>query len=218
MIKQKTNQFIHELNGVRANLAACFRKLTADRRASNPYAQLGHESLERLDKLTEDFDSRNQKITSQEIVKKLELEPLEPEGGFFRRTYFKGPPDRPEASSILYMVTSDNFSAWHRVPHDEIFHFYSGDSVELFILDASGDLKNITLGNDFRIKEVPQFVVPGGCWQALRIKSPPSKDSWSLVGTTMTPGFSFDEFELADRSSLQREYPQYKSIIEELSR
>ncbi|TVQ81461.1 MAG: hypothetical protein EA369_00010 [Bradymonadales bacterium] len=66
--------------------------------------------------------------------------------------------------------------------------------------------------------EVPQYTVPAGSWQALRIKNPSSSSSWSLMGTTMTPGFEFSTFVLADRAELTRAYPRHRQIIEELTR
>jgi len=161
----------------------------------------------------------------QEVVAQLDLTPLEPEGGFFKQTYFRPSPQepagsqrRPEATAILYMVTGSNFSAWHRVPHDEVFHFYSGLSAELIMIDKAGNLKSITLGANVASGEVPQFTVPAGTWQALRIHRPKSADSWSLMGTTMSPGFDFEEFELADRNALTQEFPDHEQIIKELTR
>lgn len=50
----------HELGGIQANLTACFKRLTADRRSKNPYAELGFEVLARLDKLTRELDEKKE--------------------------------------------------------------------------------------------------------------------------------------------------------------
>jgi predicted cupin superfamily sugar epimerase len=38
-----------------------------------------------------------------------------------------------------------------------------------------------------------------------------------LVGCAVAPGFEFEDFELADRSSLLNAYPQHRLIIERLT-
>lgn len=179
---------------------------------------------ERKEKMTEPNNKTSP--SWKDIVDRFDLQPLEPEGGYFRQTYKKPSESpievqedrKPQATAILYLITGSNFSAWHRVPHDETFHFYSGNSVELIMINANGDLQVVSLGPDILTGEVPQYVVPGGTWQALRIKTPKSKDSWSLMGTTMAPGFDFNEFDLGDRAALLREFPQHANIIEELTR
>ncbi|GAA2318896.1 cupin [Streptomyces caniferus] len=70
------------------------------------------------------------------------LAPLPREGGRFRRTW-AGPmrPDgRPEGSAIVMLLTGapGDFSALHRLPTDEIWHFYRGDPLTLFLLSEDG--------------------------------------------------------------------------------
>ena len=65
-----------------------------------------------------------------------------------------------------------------------------------------GTLERVTLGRNIANGERPQVVVPAGTWQALRIKGTASEDDWSLLGTTVSPGFDFRDFESIINNSL----------------
>lgn len=166
---------------------------------------------------------------SQEInqlVESLQLLP-HPEGGFYKEVYrsetmipkaalldnFSG--DRSYCTSIYFLLTSENFSAFHRIKQDEIWHFYGGSSLSVHVIDASGAYVEHKVGMDFNNGEQPQLVVPAGCWFASSVSK---KDSYAFVGCTVAPGFDFDDFELADRNTLQEEYPEHKDIIHRLTR
>lgn len=146
----------------------------------------------------------------EQIIKKLDLAPLEGEGGYFRNTYRTA-----HGSAIYYLVTPNDFSALHRLKHDEIFHFYSGDPVEMIQINPQGDLKKITLGSDFLNGMEPQSIVTAGIWQGARLKP---GGQWALLGTTMTPRFEYSEFELGSQAELQKQFPQHGEIINRYTR
>ncbi|AXG70985.1 hypothetical protein KORDIASMS9_03240 [Kordia sp. SMS9] len=160
------------------------------------------------------------------LVQNLQLLP-HPEGGFYKEVYrsktmipkealpanFSG--DRSYCTSIYFLLTSENFSAFHRIKQDEIWHFYGGSSLSVHVMDASGTYTEYKVGMDFDNGEQPQLVVPAGCWFASSVAK---KDSYAFVGCTVAPGFDFDDFELADRAALQEEYPQHSDIIHKLTR
>ena len=164
--------------------------------------------------------------TWRDVVRTLKLKPLLPEGGYYAETYrsvvephtLMSTSNRPAATAILYLVTGENFSAFHRLKFDEIYHHYSGKSVELHLLYPNGELKSVILGSDLLNGEIPQFVVPAGVWQASKIKFISSQDDWALLGTTMAPGFDFADFELADRRKLLDEFPEHAEKIQLLTR
>lgn len=138
-------------------------------------------------------------LTAEAVIDLLELVPLPFEGGFFSQTYVvRGHPELgsadPQSSAILYLVTPGSFSALHRLRSDEIFHFYFGDPCELALCDREGTLTRITMGHDLRGGHVVQQLVPAGSWQGLRLHP---GGTFALLGTTMTPGFRPDHFELA---------------------
>lgn len=161
-------------------------------------------------------------ISKEDVIEKMQLIPLPEEGGFYRETYRNKsmipgeifeearPGSRNLSTAIFYMITQDEFSALHRLPGDEIFHFYGGSSVEMFIIYPDGKGEVVVLGGDFMKNEQLQFLVPAGSWQGLRISK---HGEWALLGTTMAPGFAFEDFEIGPRNTLLEEYPKYSDLI-----
>ena len=165
----------------------------------------------------------NSEIT--ELVDQLDLMP-HPEGGFFKEVYrsnqlisqsalagFSG--DRNFCTSIYFLLTSENFSAFHRIKQDEIWHFYKGSPLLVHVIYPNGRYVCHEVGMHIETGQFPQLTVPAGCWFASSVKE---KDSYSFVGCTVAPGFDFDDFELAKEEELMREYPQHSRIISELTR
>lgn len=161
--------------------------------------------------------------TAEEIIKKLDLKPLPEEGGYYRETYrsegdglpakdygINADTNRSVSTAIYYLVTPDNFSSIHRVKSDEVFHFYAGDSVEMIQFDELGKLERFTLGDDVMSGELPQIVVPKHFWQALRLKE---GGSWALFGTTVAPGFEFEDFEIGTRQEMLKQFPHLEADI-----
>lgn len=151
-----------------------------------------------------------------------------PEGGSYAETYratesiskaalpgrFSG--DRSFSTGIYFLLQSDNFSAFHRIQSDEMWHFYAGDPLEIFVIDPSdGDLEVIRLGSDPDQGESFQAVVPAGSWFGSR---PASGSQYCLVGCTVAPGFDFTDFEMAERDSLLKDFQQHAGLITELTR
>ncbi|MEZ4607724.1 MAG: cupin domain-containing protein, partial [Deinococcales bacterium] len=68
----------------------------------------------------------DKKLRAEEVIEMLGLVGLEPEGGFFKRTY-PPPYQSPIASAIYYLLKDDDISAMHCLNADEIYHFYDGD-------------------------------------------------------------------------------------------
>jgi len=165
-------------------------------------------------------------MTADEIISYLSLAP-HPEGGYYRETYrsaetiaAEGLPARYGSgrcfgTSIYFLVTAGSFSAMHRLESDEVYHFYLGDPVFLLLLypDGSGEIK--TLGGGLIEGHVPQFTVPRGTWQGLM---PVDGGQYALLGTTVAPGFDFDDFEWGTRSELTAQYPTFSALIERLTR
>lgn len=162
-----------------------------------------------------------------EIIGKYGLVRLPEEGGFYRETYRSDmlipktalagryPGDRSAHTAIYYVLTLDQFSAMHRLPGDEIFHFYWGDPVEMLCLAPDGSGRRILLGppdvNDCQ----PQMVVPGACWQGARLV-PGGRGA--LLGTTVAPGFEFEDFSIGQRADLTALYPEFADLIDVLTR
>lgn len=149
-------------------------------------------------------------MTAEEVKILLKLQPHQNEGGFFVETY------RSEYSTaIYYLLTPETFSALHRLPHDEIYHFYLGDPVELLQLLPDGTGNLVTIGTDLTAGMQPQVVVPKGIWQGSRLKP---GGAFALLGTTMAPGFGTKDYESGHRDELVERYPDYRKMITDLSR
>ena len=162
----------------------------------------------------------------ERIIKKLDLKP-HPEGGFFRETYrnnefitsnsldssYGG--SRNYSTCIYFLLTSDTFSAFHRIKQDEIWHFYEGSPIVLHVITENGKHEEHHIGRNFDLGQVPQLVVTGGDWFASKVMN---ENSYALVGCTVSPGFDFQDFELPTRQELLKIFPQHKELIMEFTR
>ncbi|MEM7299959.1 MAG: cupin domain-containing protein [Pseudomonadota bacterium] len=133
-------------------------------------------------------------LTPQAIIDHVGMQ-KHPEGGWYAETYRDERQDGACASTAIYfLLEAGERSHWHKVHgSSEVWHHYAGDALAL---EMSEDGKAVTehhLGTDFLAGEQPQLVVPAGWWQAAR-----PLGAWTLVGCTVAPGFSFENFELAE--------------------
>ena len=163
-------------------------------------------------------------ISAQEIIKELNLEPLPEEGGFYRQTYRSQlkilktsdpATERYAGTAIYFMLTPDSFSALHRLKFDEVYHFYSGDPVEMIQINDDGKLDRFLIGNNVVASQAPQVVAPKGVWQASRLAE---GGRWALMGATMAPGFENADFEMASSKALLQSYPEHADLILAFSR
>jgi uncharacterized protein len=161
-------------------------------------------------------------MKAEYLVRKLSME-KHPEGGYFRQTYksdrqftlegYDGP--RSAGTAIYYLLKSGQFSAFHRMRSDEVWHFYEGSALALHIIESDGCLKTVILGKDPRKEQVFQAAVKAGNWFAASVVR---SGSYSLVGCTVVPGFEYQDWEMGDRDTLLNEYPAHKKIIEKYTR
>jgi predicted cupin superfamily sugar epimerase len=166
---------------------------------------------------------------AKELIQQLGLKPLPVEGGYFRETYrsndllhIAGLPARYStakfaASAIYYLLTDepDCFSAMHRLPTDELYHFYLGDPVEMLLLHADGNGERVLLGTDMLGLQRVQHVVRRGVWQGSQLVS---GGSFALLGATMAPGFDPSDFAPGRREELIRDFPGHADMIRQLTR
>jgi len=159
------------------------------------------------------------------IIKRLNLKP-HPEGGYFRETYRSAGELIPEclgsdyhgkrnfATGIYFLLTSDTFSAFHKIKQDEMWHFYDGSPLKLHILLETGEYFTQILGCNLDAGEIPQIVIPGGNWFAATVVN---AGSYTLTGCTVSPGFDFADFELARMEDLISRFPQHRKVITRLT-
>ena len=151
----------------------------------------------------------------QALIDRYGLAP-HPEGGYYREVYRSGlrlnspaaGEDRHAATHIYFMLTEGQVSRFHRVVHDELWHFYQGAPLRLHQYDGNA-VTSATIGPDRDY----MAVVPGNVWQAAE-----STGEYSLVGCTVAPGFDFADFSfLGDvpdaLAGLKGDHPEYRRFI-----
>ena len=155
-------------------------------------------------------------MNANDVIDLLQLEPLPHEGGYFRRSYTAPNTEvdarQPLSTAIYALFTEQDFSAMHRLQGDELYHFYFGDPLEMLLLSPEGDGEIFMLGQDFQAGMRPQKLVPGNYWQGSRVL-PKGRYGFSLIGTSMTPGFHWQDFELGNGQSLMEAYPDFQQAI-----
>jgi len=165
-------------------------------------------------------------MTAEEVKKILGLVPHPREGGYYIRTYESGellpptafadgryPGPRHTATAIYYLLEPTTFSEMHRLKSDEIFHFYTGDPVEMLQLHVGGG-SILRIGNRLDLGEKPQVVVPRGVWQGSRLLP---GGAWALLGCSVSPGFDFEDYESAKREELIAGWPEFSPLLRELT-
>ncbi len=149
-----------------------------------------------------------------------------PEGGFYKETYrsdilipanlLSVPRNghRSLSTAIYFLITSGNFSAFHRILSDEMWHFYAGDPLLVHVLHPDNQqYSTCHIGLHVDKGQRPQAVIPAGSWFASE-----TTGQYSLVGCTVAPGFDFNDFQLADAGELTLLFPDQIGVIKRLCR
>lgn len=150
---------------------------------------------------------------ASEIIRLLNLQLNNTEGGYFANTYPLLNTKNPQCSSLYYFLDNNRCSVMHKVTDDMLYHFYAGKPVEMLLLYPKGYSPRsevLTFSNDMAKSGKPRKIIPGGTWIGSRIKS---KDSWSLMGVSKAPPFDPKNYFLGDRDQLINEYPEQKDLI-----
>ena len=134
---------------------------------------------------------------ANELLQSLAMRP-HPEGGHYVEIYrsarrvevLERKVQRSAITSIYFLLAAGEYSRWHRVLSDEIWHYHEGDAIELVLFDQQG-LRRVRLGPVSR-ETRPTLIVPAGTWQAAR-----TTGAYTLGACTVGPGFDFADFSLA---------------------
>jgi len=162
-------------------------------------------------------------MTAADLVQQLQLQP-HPEGGWFAETYRSNetiaaahlPPryDAPRTfgTAIYFLLEAGHFSAFHRLHSDEMWFHLAGGTLDLWRIDPRGALHTEQLGP---AAGRWQTLFPHGDWFAAR---PAPGTDFALVGCTVSPGFDFADFQLAQREELAAQFPAHRELIHQLTR
>jgi hypothetical protein len=164
-------------------------------------------------------------LSADDIRKLLELEP-NATCGFVKLT-FVSPQTlaagtlptpfaqaRPVGSALYFMVTPDAPVRLHRIMNDQLYHYYLGDPLELFLLHADGRSERITIGPDIAAGQRVQFLIPGGTFHTARLIG---QNRWFLGASTEWPGVIPDDVEIGDVQKLATKYPAIAAEIEAIA-
>lgn len=155
-------------------------------------------------------------------IETLQLLP-HPEGGYYKELYrsdeslaqnalperYVG--NRNFCTSIYFLLKSHQFSAFHKILSDETWHFYTGSSLTLMMIDEAGLYKEHIIGNQLQHHQTLQYTVKRNTWFAAKVNE---SDSFTLLGCTVAPGFDFHDFQLASKSLMLQQFPQHIAVIE----
>lgn len=156
--------------------------------------------------------------SAQSIISRLNLEPLE-EGGYFKRIYESSEMDsqgRRYGAAIYYLLEAPDYSCFHRLDCEELWHFYAGNPLLIHQIDANGQLTESRLGNPLHHPQAsPVVTIPKGVWFAAEIAN---HQGFSFVGCTTTPEFLYQHYEIETAETLCNLFPKHTEIIKRLGK
>jgi predicted cupin superfamily sugar epimerase len=154
-------------------------------------------------------------LTAEGLRSLLKLEPNQT-CGFVRITYLSslsiaagGLPapfadGRPMGSALYFMVTPDAPVRLHRIRNDQLYHYYLGDPLEVFLLRGDGKSERVVVGPDLRAGERVQLFIPGNTFHTARLIG---RRRWFLGASTEWPGVVPADVELGNLDELAGKYP-----------
>ena len=160
---------------------------------------------------------------AKQYIKKLKLK-KHPEGGYYEEVYRSGElilgehlPKRFKSSrsfstSIYFLLVGKQFSAFHLLQSDELWHFYDGSDVIIYTINQKGKLSKRKIGRREDCKF--QITIEKNNWFAAEVEN---RKSFALVGCTVSPGFDYNDFVIGQREELVKQFPNHKKLIEKLT-
>lgn len=148
------------------------------------------------------------------LIEQLELKP-HIEGGWFKETFASDTliDGRTIATSIYFLLSETNFSAFHQLQQDELWYFHEGSPLTIAMINPQGQFEEVHLSNEISEGHVPYYCVKKGTIFGSYVST-----NFALVSCLVTPGFTYQDFKLFNRQSLLVDYPSYESIIKRLTR
>jgi predicted cupin superfamily sugar epimerase len=160
-------------------------------------------------------------LTADEIRTLLELEP-NATCGFVRLTFVSKAAiaagglsapfadGRPLGSALYFMVTPEAPVRLHRIRNDQLYHYYLGDPLEVFLLRADGTSERVVVGPDLRAGQRVQLLIPGNTFHTARLIG---ARRWFLGASTEWPGVVPADVEIGDLEVLAGKYPAVAAAL-----
>ncbi|MCE4956589.1 cupin domain-containing protein [Macrococcoides caseolyticum] len=152
-------------------------------------------------------------MNKEQLIRKLNLQP-HPEGGYYYESYKSTETTQDGRllyTSIYFLLEAGNISHFHRIDSDELWYYQGGDSLTVHMIHPNGQYEAVKLGLDVENGEVPQFLVPKNTIFASSVED---DNAWSFVGCMVSPGFTFEGFELFTKDALKKDYPHLDTVID----
>ena len=155
----------------------------------------------------------------QQLVEILNLT-AHPEGGFYSETYRANQEilhptgeKRQLATSIYFLLRSQDVSHFHRIQSDELWFWHEGSSLSIHLLGENGH-EILRLGSVNEQGGRSQHLVPA---KTIFGSTVDKQDSYALVSCVVAPGFDFRDFELFTAEDLLLLFPEAEEIIQKLT-
>jgi predicted cupin superfamily sugar epimerase len=114
-----------------------------------------------------------------------------------------------------WLFLPGGFSSFHKVTNNEELWLIHVGRVLVHVLDPDGVHHVLCLGTDLAAGERPVVVVPVDHWQAAEI---PDGTPFAFGTNVCAPPFSYEEFAIAGREELLRDFPEHVDLIKRLTR
>ncbi|WP_084673742.1 cupin domain-containing protein [Methylobacterium sp. WSM2598] len=117
---------------------------------------------------------------------------------------------RPLGSALYFMVTPLVPVRLHRIQNDQLYHYYLGNPLEVFLLHPNGAAQRAVVGPNLRNGERVQLLIPGGVFHTARLIG---QEGWFLGASTAWPGVTPADAEIGDVEELSTRFPVFAADL-----
>jgi predicted cupin superfamily sugar epimerase len=160
-------------------------------------------------------------LSAQDVRNILQLKP-HPTCGYVRVTYMSGEKiargglpapfadGQALGSGLYFQVTPERPVRLHRILNDQLYHYYLGDPLEVFLLRSDEPAERVVVGPDLRAGQLVQLFIPGGTFHTARLLG---RSGWFLGASTEWPGVIPRDVQIGNVDELAAKYPQFAQQI-----
>ncbi len=149
--------------------------------------------------------------TGAELISKLDLKPLQLEGGFFKVIYISNRStdigeqiSRNVCSSIYYALTEESpFNFFHKVQSDIVHYFLRGSPIKYTVVSPEGECTTTVLGPNLQQGHLFHLVVPKDHWKLGELQLDSGGQDFGLICEAVCPGFDYDDRTMATLEDLK---------------